>query len=146
MTSAEFTISPDGLCVFKESSYLLQADRRGMIRRYAAGMGFFLLLKERSHLVDPSPLFFTKKACGGKAFHAQTLHWQWKHQEMHLWHHRHPAAALRVHIAILLLCCPRKNLDVAPDCGSECPTGSKASIPRYQLSPYTKPFNKTSGH
>lgn len=55
-------------CVFKESSYLLQADSRGMIRRYAAGMGFFLLFKEISHLVDPSPLFLQRRPAEDKHF------------------------------------------------------------------------------
>lgn len=122
-------MSPEGdcICVFWQrvlTFYMLTVG--SWLKQDAAGVGLFLLLKERSHLVD-----VTTGTCGGQARHAQKLHWLCEHPKMHLWHHRHPAVARMVPMGFLLLlfCCSalKKNPDVAPDRGPECPTASKAS-------------------
>lgn len=56
-----------------------------MIKQDAEGAGFIIWL----HLVGPSPLQYMQRRI---RINAWLLHWQCKHQEMHLWPHRYPAA------------------------------------------------------
>ncbi len=114
--------------VLKESFYLIQADSRVMIETGCCSCGFLPAPLKKKAIWWMEALFLIKLTCGGQVWHC-------KHPKMLLWHHRHPAVALRVHIAFLLLFRPRENPDVAPDCGLECLTASKASkvCPPYPL-------------
>lgn len=78
--------------MFKESSSLLQVDRRVRMKHQAASVGFFWLRKKSSY--GSSPFIFTKVACGGHTFQIWMTCWQAKHWETHLWRSQTPVISV----------------------------------------------------
>ena len=130
MTGAQYTLvlEDECMCVLKDSSPpYLQADSRVLIETGCYRQGFLWLLTEVTiwwiqALYIGICLFILFFYTGYGRQAPLMLHWHCKYPEVHFGRHRDPAAAQRGHIVFLLLCCPRENPDVAPDCRPECPT------------------------